>query len=157
MGLLGNPSVLSSSSLTRTGTNKRQDAADIASPEELLAMDAQITALKESLPVLKANHKSITTKLNTLRSAPTTVDLAAMVQKLRDENQKKREKLQGFKDGSVKMVTKEELDRTEKELRYWGAKSKARKDGFRNLEAQLLEGMTREEIWEKAGIEEDTM
>lgn len=120
-------------------------------------MDARVTALKEAMPALKASHKFITTKLAVLRAAPTTYELAAKVQKLKEDNLAKVEKLKAFKDGSVKTVTKEELDRTEKDLKYWYMKRKARKEGYANLEANLLEGMSKEDIMEKAGIEDDTM
>lgn len=52
------------------------------------------------------------------------------------------------------MVTKEESVRVEKEFKYWGARKKGRKGAFLNLEDLLLGGMTREEIWERAGIED---
>lgn len=120
-------------------------------------MDAQVTVLKEAMPALKASHKSITAKLSALRAAPTTFELAAKVHNLKEENLAKVDKLKAFKDGSVKMITKEELDRTEKDLRYWYTKRKARKEGYANLEANLLEGMSKEDIMEKAGIEDDTM
>jgi 26S proteasome regulatory subunit (ATPase 3-interacting protein) len=118
-------------------------------------MDTSISTLKESLPSLKLTLKYLTTKLTTLRSAPTTSELAAMVNKLREENKAKGEKLNGFRDGSVKMVTREEVERVDKEFRYWGGKRGARKNAFGNLEGVLLEGMSREEVWERAGVEGD--
>ena len=118
-------------------------------------MDVSITTLKDSLPSLKSTLKLLTTKLTTLRSAPTTSELAAMVSKLREENKAKGEKLNGFKDGSVKMVTREEVERVDREFRYWGQKRGARKNAFGNLEGVLLEGMSREEVWERAGVEGD--
>jgi 26S proteasome regulatory subunit (ATPase 3-interacting protein) len=116
-------------------------------------MDVSITTLKDSLPSLKSTLKLLTTKLTTLRSAPTTSELA--VSKLREENKAKGEKLNGFKDGSVKMVTREEVERVDREFRYWGGKRGVRKNAFGNLEGVLLEGMSREDVWEKAGVEED--
>jgi 26S proteasome regulatory subunit (ATPase 3-interacting protein) len=118
-------------------------------------MDVSITTLKESLPSLKSTLKHLTTKLTTLRSAPTTSKLSTMVTKLREENKAKGEKLSGYRDGSVKMVTREEAERVDREFRCWGQKRGARKNAFGNLEGILLEGMSREEVWERAGVEGD--
>jgi 26S proteasome regulatory subunit (ATPase 3-interacting protein) len=118
-------------------------------------MDLTITTLRETLPTLKSNLKILSTKLNTLKSAPTTAELAGMIEKLREENKVKSEKLKGFKEGSVKILTREEAEMAEKELRYWGVKRRVRKNAFDGLEGVLMEGMTREEIWERAGLEED--
>ena len=108
------------------------------------------------MPALKATLKNLNTKLNTLKSAPTTTELAAMVNTLAKENKERAEKLRGFQNGSVKMVTREEMEKVEKDFKYWGKKRVARKNAFLALEGNLLEGMTREEIWERVGIEEDT-
>tara|TARA_R110002060_G_scaffold62119_2_gene71537 strand:- start:98 stop:568 length:471 start_codon:yes stop_codon:yes gene_type:complete len=134
-------------------SNPPQDPADAASPEELAAMDNAITTLRDTLPILKSTLKAQTIKLSTLHKAPTTVEIAATVDRIRLENQAKSEKLRGFKEGSIKTVTREEVEKVEKDLKHWGAKNLARKKAFENLEAVLLDGMSREDIWEKAGIE----
>lgn len=120
-------------------------------------MDTQITTLRETNPALKSSVKLLSTKLGTLKSAPITSELSSLVSQLQTSIKEKREKLEGFKSGNVKMVTKEELERIEKEYRYWSTKRKARKIAFENLEAELLVGFTKEEIWERAGLEEDVM
>ncbi len=76
---------------------------------------------------------------------------------MKNEKEEKGRKLEGFKNGSAKMVTKDEMDKTEKEFKYWTGKRSARKRAFENLEALLLDGMTRDEIWDKVGIEGDVM
>lgn len=79
-----------------------------------------------------------------------------MVDKLRVENAVKAEKLNGFKEGKEKRISKEEMARVEKEFKYWGAKRKARKIAYEGLEDLLLgSGKTREEVREEAGIEVD--
>ncbi len=120
-------------------------------------MDLTISTLKESILVLKATFKSTSLKLSTVQSAPTTAALASLITDIQTSNVKKTEKLKGYKEGSVKIVTKEELDVTEAELRKWGRKRKARVEAYKNLEAVLLDnGCNREEVRERAGIEEDT-
>lgn len=89
-----------------------------------------------------------------LQSAPTTSELAAIVDALRASNAIKVEKLKELKGGNVKTISKEEVQRIEKGWEYWGAKKKARKGAYRNVEDQLAEGMERRDIREKAGIED---
>jgi 26S proteasome regulatory subunit (ATPase 3-interacting protein) len=123
-------------------------------------MEIQITTLRETNPVLKTTLKTLTTKLNSLKSAPTTSELSSIVCQLQATLKEKREKLESFKSGSVKMVTKDELEKTEKEWKYWGQRRMVRKRAFKDLEGDVLEGMeglTREDLWDKAGLEEDIM
>ena len=75
------------------------------------------------------------------------------VEKQRTENEEKRERLEGYRNGREKMVTKEEKEKVDAEYKYWAAKRQARKRAFDNLEDLFLAGMTREELWERAGIE----
>lgn len=119
-------------------------------------MDTSISSIREILPALKSSLKIVNTKLQTLRSAPTTSQLATLVEKLREANAVKAAKLEGFKNGTMRMVTKEEVEKVEKDFKYWGMKRKARMNAYKNLEAQLLEGMSKEDIEEKVGIEADT-
>ena len=67
----------------------------------------------------------------------------------------KAEKLNAYKDGSVNMVTTEEMEQVEGDFKYWGARRKARKNGYLNLFAQLSEGFSKDEIEEKVGVEPD--
>lgn len=54
------------------------------------------------------------------------------------------------------MVTKSEVEKVDREVREWSAKRKRRVEAFQNLEAVLLQGeWGREELWERAGVEED--
>ncbi|CZT01246.1 uncharacterized protein RAG0_08983 [Rhynchosporium agropyri] len=132
-----------------------QDPADSASPEELASMETLITSLRDSLPIIKSTLKTHTNKLSTLKSAPTTFALASNIERLRVENQAKGEQLRDLREGNVKMVTTEEVEKVERELKFWTAKRWVRKKAFENLEGVLLDGMSREDIWEKAGIEGD--
>jgi 26S proteasome regulatory subunit, ATPase 3, interacting protein len=79
-----------------------------------------------------------------------------LITSLRLENEAKVEKLRGFKEGAVKMVTREEVEKVDREVREWSAKRKRRVDAFKALEEMVLQGpWSREELWEKAGLEED--
>lgn len=116
-------------------------------------MDTSINTLRSTLPGLRSSLKVATTKLATLAAAPSSSDLALLVEKLRVENEGKRERLEGYKSRREKQVTKEEMESVEKEYRYWSGKRLARKRAFDALEDLFLAGMSREELWEKAGIE----
>lgn len=118
-------------------------------------MDTEISTLRDTLSGLRATLKIATTKLATLTAAPTSAELTLLVAKLRVENETKRERLEGYKSGREKLVTKEEMERVDKEYRYWAAKRQARKRAFNALEDVFLAGMSRNELWEKAGIEGD--
>lgn len=130
-----------------------QDPDDAATPEELSGMDVTITALRSSISTLRPAVKLAATKLAALASAPTPSELARLVEKQRTENEEKRERLEGYRNGREKMVTKEEKEKVDAEYKYWAAKRQARKRAFDNLEDLFLAGMTREELWERAGIE----
>lgn len=133
--------------------NLIQDPGDAATPEQLAVMDTAISSLRESISSLKAELKGTTAKLAALTAAPTSSELALHAEKLREENEKKKELLEGFTSGREKLVTKEETERIDKEFRYWSAKRQARRRAFDDLEDIFLAGMSREELWEKAGIE----
>ena len=55
----------------------------------------------------------------------------------------------------MKTLTREELEKAEKEFKYWSARRRGRMEGFKTVEEMFLAGMTKEELWEKAGLEED--
>lgn len=131
----------------------QKDPSDAATPEELSAMDLEITTLHSRLTDLKSTLKIATSKLATLTAAPTSSELALQVKKLRTDNEKKRETLEGYQGGLVKLVTTEETEKVDKEFRYWAAKRRARKVAFDGLEDLFLVAMSREELWERAGIE----
>jgi 26S proteasome regulatory subunit (ATPase 3-interacting protein) len=119
-------------------------------------MDETITTLKSSIPTLKTTQRNLTTKLNALLSAPTTASLHTLIITLTETNKLKAENLKGFKEGIMKMVTKEEVAKVDRELKEWGIKRKKRIEAFRGLEDACLQGpWKREELWEKAGLEED--
>ena len=105
------------------------------------------------MPALKSTFKLVSTKLNTLKAAPTTTELAHSVQILQEEIKEKATRISDYVQSGVRAVTKEEVADIEKELRSWTKKATARKRAFDGLMGILLDGMSREEIYDKAGIE----
>lgn len=132
-----------------------QDAKDNASPEELRQMENKIQELKETISDMKIRLKAANKSLETIKSAPTTAELNLNIEALRAEIKLKKETLEGYKRGQINKLTRDEVMKVEKELKYWTLKRLARKRSFQNLEDLLLETKSREELWEEAGIEED--
>lgn len=120
-------------------------------------MDSTITSLKSSNQSLKSTFKSLTTKLNVLKSAPITAELQTMVDTLRVQNASKTEKLAGFKSGTVKQFSKEEMATVEKAFKYWGRVRRARKNAYEGLEDMFLgfTGKGKGEYREEFGVEVD--
>lgn len=65
----------------------------------------------------------------------------------------KKVRLEGLQGEGKKAIKKEDADKIEKEWRYWKDALGRRKKCWKEIEGQLLEGMSREELWEKVGIE----
>ena len=120
-------------------------------------MDLTITILKTSLPSLRSTLKTASTKLATLKSAPTTSELQTTVDGLRASNAEKAEKLNSLQTGEVKQVSKEDMARVEREYKYWVMKRKVRKQAYEVLEDMLLGNgeKTREELREELGVDDD--
>ncbi|EPQ63646.1 Bgt-5473 [Blumeria graminis f. sp. tritici] len=133
-----------------------QDSGDTVSAEYLAQMDETIKSLQENVAALKVRLKAAVKDLEAARNAPTLVDISENITRLHEENRVKREKLERCQMGGDTVVTKEELIRIERDFHYWPKKRAARKRAFQNLEDLLLETKSREELWEEAGIEEDT-
>jgi 26S proteasome regulatory subunit (ATPase 3-interacting protein) len=112
-------------------------------------LDTRISTLREALPSLKADVKSKTTLLSSIKSAPTTDALRDAVAALEAETAEKVERLKVLRSGSVKPVGKEEKEKTEREYRGWMRKREARKRAFREVEGYVLDTgvMRREELW----------
>ncbi|KAF7854695.1 hypothetical protein EAF04_010264 [Stromatinia cepivora] len=125
------------------------------SPEELAAMDLEIENLRAKTPELRMDVKKLNMKLAGLEKELGVAELKERIEKLEEGKREKEMKLERLRKGGVKVVRKEEVERVGKELGYWGRMRGVRKRGFLNVEGVLLEGMGREEIWERAGIEGD--
>lgn len=137
-----------------------KDKADQASPAELLSMDATLSALRTTtVPALKSRFKTLTSNLSTILSEPTTSELTALITDLQTSNAEKQSKISELKagqdgNGGSGAVTKEEAEMVQREYAYWKKKMGVRKRCFRELEGLLMEGMSRDEVWERVGIED---
>lgn len=118
-------------------------------------MDSKIENLRETLPLLRARQKDLRAKLSDLRSMPTTLELRDLIHKLSTQRQEKEAQLDALRNGKVQRVSKEEMEKAEREWKIWDRTAKVRRKCFLELEATLLEaGISKDELWERAGIEE---
>ncbi|KAI9886567.1 MAG: regulatory particle non-ATPase [Watsoniomyces obsoletus] len=92
-----------------------QNPSEVATPEELSAMDDEMTSLKESITQLKAEYKTLATNLNNLQSTVTTNDLREAVQELEDTRTELLERLTPLREGNVSPIPMAEREKVEKE------------------------------------------
>lgn len=111
------------------------------------------------IPGLKAELKSKSTALSTLRSAPTTDALREAVQTLEAGKQDMEERLRVLKSRSVKPVSVEEKEAAEGEWKRWKRARDARKRAYLELEALLLDSgvITKEALWVRTPTRRDTL
>jgi hypothetical protein len=124
-----------------------QDQKDECTNEELATLDSAIAAFREAIPLLKAELKSKSTFLATLQEAPTTEALQEAVEGLESKKAAMEARLQVLRSGNVKPVSQEERERAEVEFKKWARKAAIRKKCWKEAEAALLEGLTREELY----------
>ncbi|KFY63741.1 hypothetical protein V496_03696 [Pseudogymnoascus sp. VKM F-4515 (FW-2607)] len=132
-----------------------QDPNATSTPEELAQADALIASLRDAIPTLKADLKSASSALSTLRSAPTTDALREAVQALESEKQDKEERLRVLREGGSKPIDVDERERVEGEWRRWKRARDARKRAYGELEAMLLDSgvIGKEALWDMLGID----
>jgi 1,2-phenylacetyl-CoA epoxidase PaaB subunit len=110
-------------------------------------MDSAIAVLHETIPPLKAELKSKSAYLVTLRAAPTTEALREAVTNLGRKKAEMEARLQALKSSNVKAISQEDRERTEEDFRKWKRKSASRRKCWKEAEAVLLEGLTKEELY----------
>lgn len=118
-------------------------------------MDTEIEELRAKMPELKMEVKRVGIQLAGLKSEIGVAELREKIERLEEAKRVKEERLRGLREGGTEVVTSEEVDRVGKEWSYWGRMRGVRMKGFKAIEGMLLEGLERDDIWERAGIEED--
>ncbi|KAM0187571.1 hypothetical protein ACHAPC_003924 [Botrytis cinerea] len=131
-----------------------QDPNSSLSPEQLAEMDSQIQDLHGRLPELKMDGRRLNLQLAGMKKEMGVLELKDRIERLEEKKREKEERLGVLREGK-EVVRKEEVERVERDFAYWGKMRGVRKRGFEGVEGMLLEGMSREDIWEKAGIEGD--
>ncbi|PQE26477.1 TBP1-interacting TBPIP protein [Rutstroemia sp. NJR-2017a BBW] len=140
-----------------------QDPNASLSAEELQNMEDEIKGLGERMPELRRRGKEVLGKVGALKGEMGVAELRESMQRLRGEGEMMRERLRGLKGGEggegggKGVLSKEEVQRVEREWGFWGKVRERRKKTFEGLEGMLMEGMglSREDLWERIGVEGD--
>ncbi|KAF2176364.1 homologous-pairing protein-like protein 2 [Zopfia rhizophila CBS 207.26] len=135
-----------------------QNPNDAISPEQLSAMDAQITQLRTDTVAAQATAKTLRSTLSSLNSTLSTSDLVSSVSTLEAERQDILARLENLKEGNAKKVTKTERDAVDKEWVKWkdvaGRREKISNEMWKLIEDVLPEGVTKGELRESLGLDE---
>ncbi|KAL2045568.1 hypothetical protein N7G274_001996 [Stereocaulon virgatum] len=127
--------------------------------EDLAAMDAEITSLRETITTAKATEKLLRANLASVNATMSTEELHASVTVLEREKKDILGRLGPLKTGNVKPVLPEEKIKVDKEFSRWekiaGKRKKICLELWAMCTEQMEEGKTREELWEEWGLEGD--
>lgn len=119
--------------------------------EDLAAMDAEITTLRESIGTAKATEKLLRANLASVNATMSTEELRARVTVLEREKKDILGRLGPLRAGNIKPVLPEEKMKVDKESSQWEKIARKRKKICLELWAmcteQMEEGKTREELW----------
>ncbi|KAF9273951.1 PSMC3 interacting protein [Mortierella alpina] len=111
----------------------RQDTIETATPEQLAAVDSEISSLQTLTAEAKSKNKQLTSELSALKSALTTEQVTARLEQLRSKNEKSKEHLDQLRAGT-QLVTAEEKTRVVKEMekhrKLWIERRRLFKDMF---------------------------
>ena len=128
-----------------------QDPADAMSLEDLAAMDAEITTLRETIATTKATEKLLRANPASVNATMSTEELRASVTVLEREKKDILGRLGPLRTGNLKPVLPEEKMKVDKEFSQWEKIAGKRKKICLELWAvctdQMEEGKTREELW----------
>ncbi|KAI9723786.1 MAG: hypothetical protein M1812_001086 [Candelaria pacifica] len=120
-------------------------------PEELAAMDLEISTLNEETTIAKADEKALKATLNTLKTTMSTLDLREAVHALELEIKQIEARLNPLRSGNVVPVSAEERALVEKEWKEAKRVGDVRRKGcmslWADLSEQLPEGITKDEMW----------
>ncbi|KAF2129949.1 TBPIP-domain-containing protein [Dothidotthia symphoricarpi CBS 119687] len=135
-----------------------QDASDSCTPEQLAALDTQISDLRAQTSVLVAATKSLRCTLASLNSTLSTASLVADVQALDTEKMKILARLDGLKAGKAKKVTQQEREEVEREWIKCGRVARMREKiavgMWRFIEESVPDRERQEELRESMGLDE---
>ncbi|KAG0337907.1 hypothetical protein BG004_007446 [Podila humilis] len=95
----------------------RQDTIDTASPDQLAAIDREITQLQNNISEYKTRNKQLSFELNLVNSALTTEQINERLKTLASKNDKASQALEMLRSGN-KPVTPEAKKKVMKEMEY---------------------------------------
>ncbi|KAI8352693.1 Tat binding protein 1-interacting protein-domain-containing protein [Mortierella sp. GBAus27b] len=118
----------------------RQDTIDVATPQEMAAIDNEMRLLQGQIAESKARHKQLSSELSALNSALTTDQITARLDQLKAKNVQAEEHLSLLRSGN-QLVTREEKQRVAKEMEFYRKMWNQRRRIFKDMFATVTENM----------------
>ncbi|KAL2816329.1 Tat binding protein 1-interacting protein-domain-containing protein [Aspergillus granulosus] len=134
-----------------------QEESDENNADVVAAMDEEIQSLQEQLPRLKEDEKKLRAELNSLNAVPLLSELRAEIKDLEGEKESLAARLAKVHgDGEVN-VSPRETEAARKYWKFWQGQARIRaricRDLWYKCSETLPEGTSREELWERLGLE----
>ncbi len=131
-----------------------QDPNDVASAEQLAALDQEIEVIREEIAAAKSTERLLKANLATLNTTLSTEDLHGSVVALELEKEQILARLVPLRSGSAKPVSSEEKREVDNAWRQWQRQWTVRKkiamDVWAHATEVVPEGTTKAELWVSA-------
>ncbi|MCJ1399340.1 hypothetical protein MMC11_002542 [Xylographa trunciseda] len=136
-----------------------QDPNDVASPEDIAAMDREIADLREEISTIKGEERILKANLIALNATISTQDLRASLVAAEAQKTDILSRLNPLRSGSAKPVSAQEKAEVDQAWRLWNSQANTRKkicmEVWAVVTEEMPEGKTKEELWEECGLEGD--
>ncbi|CEL06672.1 hypothetical protein ASPCAL09844 [Aspergillus calidoustus] len=134
-----------------------QEESDETSADAIAAMDEEIQRLQEELPGLKEEEKKVQAELSSLNAVPLLSELRTELEKLESEKESLAASLAKVHGDGEANGSPQETEAVRKDWKLWQVQARVRERICRDLwlkcSETLPEGTTREELWERLGLE----
>ncbi|MCJ1437205.1 hypothetical protein MMC27_006591 [Xylographa pallens] len=128
-----------------------QDPNDAASPEDIAAMDREITHLREEITTAKGEERALKANLVALNATMSTQDIRASLVALGAQKTDILSRLNPLRSGSVKPVPPQEKAEVDQAWTLWSSRANTRKkicmEVWAVVTEEMPEGKTKEELW----------
>ncbi|MCJ1388970.1 hypothetical protein MMC18_001822 [Xylographa bjoerkii] len=128
-----------------------QDPNNAASPEDIVAMDREITDLQEKIAAAKGEERIAKANLIALNATMSTHDLRASLIALEAQKKDILFRLNPLRSGSVKTVSPQEKAEVDQAWKLWNSRANTRKkicmEVWAVVTEEMPEGKTKEELW----------
>lgn len=128
-----------------------QETQDVAGPEDIGAVEQEITHLREEIATMKGKEKILKANLIHLNATISTQDLRAGLLAVDAQKKDILVRLDPLRSGSVKPVLPEEKAVVDQAWKLWNTRANTRKkiclEVWAIVTEEMPEGKTKEELW----------
>ena len=128
-----------------------QDPNDAAGSEDIVAMDQEITRLRDEIAMAKGQEKILKANLVTLNATMSTKDIQTALLVQVAEKKEILARLGPLRSGNVKPVSLEEKTAVAEAWTMWSRRANMRKkicmEVWAHITEEMPEGKTKEELW----------